>query len=60
MEATDWPYQSDRPDQINPNRQLIGTTKKVSFALQNGSDLISSVSELNLNFSQQIITQPMI
>ena len=59
MEATDWPYQSDRPDQINPNRQLIGT-KKVLLALQDGSDLISSVSELNLNFSQQIITQLMI
>ena len=25
MEATDWPYQSDWPDWINPNRQLIGT-----------------------------------
>ena len=27
MEATDWSYQSDRPDRINPNRQLIGTKK---------------------------------
>ena len=27
MEATDWPYQSDRPDWINLNRQLTGTKK---------------------------------